>query len=69
MPEITQVGRVMVPVSDQDSAIAFYRDKLGFEVPRTFRSATATAGSRSRRRGAARRSRSSHPRATTRSGA
>jgi catechol 2,3-dioxygenase-like lactoylglutathione lyase family enzyme len=32
MPEITQVGRVMVPVSDQDSAIAFYRDKLGFEV-------------------------------------
>ncbi|HEX5852011.1 MAG TPA: VOC family protein [Solirubrobacteraceae bacterium] len=28
---ITQVGTVIVPVSDQDRAIAFYRDKLGFE--------------------------------------
>lgn len=28
---ITEVGRVMVPVSDQDEAIAFYADKLGFE--------------------------------------
>jgi catechol 2,3-dioxygenase-like lactoylglutathione lyase family enzyme len=32
MSGITQVGRVIVPVSDQDKAIAFYRDKLGFEV-------------------------------------
>jgi catechol 2,3-dioxygenase-like lactoylglutathione lyase family enzyme len=32
MPQITQVGRVMVPVADQDSAIAFYRDKLGFSL-------------------------------------
>jgi len=32
MPAITQVGRVMVPVADQDSAIAFYRDQLGFTV-------------------------------------
>ena len=32
MPQITQVGRVMVPVADQDAAIAFYRDKLGFQV-------------------------------------
>ena len=29
---ITQVGRVMVPVSDQDKAIAFYVEKLGFEL-------------------------------------
>ena len=29
---ITQVGRVMVPVSDQDRAIAFYVEKLGFEL-------------------------------------
>jgi catechol 2,3-dioxygenase-like lactoylglutathione lyase family enzyme len=29
---ITQVGTVMVPVSDQDRAIAFYTDKLGFEL-------------------------------------
>jgi catechol 2,3-dioxygenase-like lactoylglutathione lyase family enzyme len=29
---IKQVGRVMVPVSDQDNAIAFYTEKLGFEV-------------------------------------
>ena len=29
---INQVGRVMVPVSDQDNAIAFYTEKLGFEV-------------------------------------
>lgn len=32
MSGITQVGRVMVPVSDQDEAIAFYRDKLGFSL-------------------------------------
>ena len=29
---ITQVGRVMVLVSDQDRAIAFYVEKLGFEL-------------------------------------
>jgi catechol 2,3-dioxygenase-like lactoylglutathione lyase family enzyme len=29
---ITQVGTVIVPVSDQDRAIAFYRDVLGFET-------------------------------------
>ncbi len=29
---ITQLGTVMVPVSDQDQAIAFYTDKLGFEL-------------------------------------
>jgi catechol 2,3-dioxygenase-like lactoylglutathione lyase family enzyme len=28
---ITDVGRVMVPVADQDKAIDFYVDKLGFE--------------------------------------
>ena len=32
MPRITQVGRVMVPVSDQDEAIAFYTSKLGFSL-------------------------------------
>lgn len=32
MARITQVGRVMVPVSNQDEAIAFYRDNLGFSV-------------------------------------
>ena len=31
MSLITQVGRVMVPVGDQDEAIAFYTDKLDFE--------------------------------------
>ena len=29
--KITQVGTVIVPVSDQDNAIAFYTEKLGFE--------------------------------------
>jgi catechol 2,3-dioxygenase-like lactoylglutathione lyase family enzyme len=29
---ITQVGRVMVPVSDQDEAIAFYTSTLGFSL-------------------------------------
>jgi catechol 2,3-dioxygenase-like lactoylglutathione lyase family enzyme len=29
---IKQVGRVMVPVSDQDRAIEFYTGKLGFTV-------------------------------------
>jgi catechol 2,3-dioxygenase-like lactoylglutathione lyase family enzyme len=28
---ITQVGTVIVPVSDQEKAIAFYTEKLGFE--------------------------------------
>lgn len=28
---ITEVGRVMVPVADQDRAIEFYVEKLGFE--------------------------------------
>jgi catechol 2,3-dioxygenase-like lactoylglutathione lyase family enzyme len=32
VPRITQVGRVMVPVSDQDRAIAFYTEKLGFSL-------------------------------------
>jgi catechol 2,3-dioxygenase-like lactoylglutathione lyase family enzyme len=29
---ITSVGRVMVPVADQDHAIEFYTGKLGFEL-------------------------------------
>jgi catechol 2,3-dioxygenase-like lactoylglutathione lyase family enzyme len=32
MARITQVGRVLVPVSDQDEAIEFYRTVLGFEL-------------------------------------
>jgi catechol 2,3-dioxygenase-like lactoylglutathione lyase family enzyme len=28
---ITQVGTIIVPISDQDAAIAFYTEKLGFE--------------------------------------
>jgi catechol 2,3-dioxygenase-like lactoylglutathione lyase family enzyme len=29
--QITEVGAVMVPVSDQDKALEFYTEKLGFE--------------------------------------
>jgi len=32
MPQITKVGRVIVPVSDQDEAIAFYTNTLGFSL-------------------------------------
>jgi catechol 2,3-dioxygenase-like lactoylglutathione lyase family enzyme len=32
VPQITQVGRVLVPVEDQDEAIAFYTEKLGFTL-------------------------------------
>ncbi len=32
MPQITTVGRVMVPVADQDAGIAFYTGKLGFSL-------------------------------------
>jgi len=32
MSPVTHVGRVMVPVADQDAAISFYTDKLGFEL-------------------------------------
>ena len=30
MPHVRNLGRVMVPVSDQDAAISFYEEKLGF---------------------------------------
>jgi catechol 2,3-dioxygenase-like lactoylglutathione lyase family enzyme len=29
--KITHIGTVIVPVTDQDRALAFYQDKLGFE--------------------------------------
>lgn len=32
MASITKLGRVIIPVSDQDEAIAFYTGKLGFTV-------------------------------------
>ena len=32
MTSITRVGRVMVPVRDQDAGIAFYTETLGFEL-------------------------------------
>ena len=32
MSGITRVGRVMVPVADQDAGIAFYTGTLGFEL-------------------------------------
>ncbi|HVA61806.1 MAG TPA: VOC family protein [Mycobacteriales bacterium] len=32
MAKITKLGRVMVPVADQDEAISFYTTKLGFSV-------------------------------------
>jgi len=32
MAHVDKLGRVIVPVSDQDAAIAFYTEKLGFTV-------------------------------------
>jgi catechol 2,3-dioxygenase-like lactoylglutathione lyase family enzyme len=32
VPRITQIGRVTVPVSDQDAGIAFCTGSLGFSV-------------------------------------
>lgn len=32
MPQVTRVGRVVVPVTDQDEAIAFYTSRLGFTL-------------------------------------
>lgn len=32
MSHITKLGRVMIPVSDQDEAIAFYTNTLGFSL-------------------------------------
>ncbi len=32
MANISKLGRVIVPVSDQDAAVAFYTEKLGFTV-------------------------------------
>ena len=54
MPRITQLGRVMVPVADQDAAIAFYTDKLGFslaaDVPLRGRGALGRGRAAARRR-------------------
>ncbi len=32
MPHVTHLGRVMVPVADQDAGIAFYTETLGFSL-------------------------------------
>lgn len=32
MPQVTQIGRVLVPVSNQDAAIEFYTKTLGFTL-------------------------------------
>ena len=48
MPQVTQLGRVMVPVSDQDAAIAFYTSKLGFSLVADLPFGES-AGSKSRR--------------------
>lgn len=32
MPQVSHIGRVMVPVSDQDRAIEFYTKTLGFTL-------------------------------------
>jgi catechol 2,3-dioxygenase-like lactoylglutathione lyase family enzyme len=32
MPHLTQIGRVLVPVADQDAAIGFYTKTLGFSL-------------------------------------
>ena len=32
MPQIRKLGRVMVPVHDQDEGIAFYTETLGFTL-------------------------------------
>jgi catechol 2,3-dioxygenase-like lactoylglutathione lyase family enzyme len=32
MAQVKQIGRVLVPVSNQDQAIKFYTDKLGFSL-------------------------------------
>jgi catechol 2,3-dioxygenase-like lactoylglutathione lyase family enzyme len=32
VPRITEVGRVIVPVADQDAALAFYTGRLGFSL-------------------------------------
>jgi catechol 2,3-dioxygenase-like lactoylglutathione lyase family enzyme len=32
MTQIKEIGRTIIPVSDQDAAISFYTEKLGFSV-------------------------------------
>jgi catechol 2,3-dioxygenase-like lactoylglutathione lyase family enzyme len=32
MAQVDKLGRVIIPVADQDAAIAFYTEKLGFTV-------------------------------------
>jgi len=42
MLQITQVGRLMVPVSDQDAAIPFYRDRVAMARCRCWSSFVTT---------------------------
>jgi len=55
---ITKLGRVIIPVSDQDAAIAFYTQKLGFSVASDIPFGNGDRWSRWRRRAAEPRSRS-----------
>jgi catechol 2,3-dioxygenase-like lactoylglutathione lyase family enzyme len=56
MPRITQVGRVIIPVSDQDAAIAFYTKTPGFSLIADAPFGKGAVASKSPRRVAARRS-------------
>ena len=66
MPHLKQLGSATVPVADQDTAIAFYTEKLGFSLTRTFLSARETAESRCHLLAAAPQSPSSRQTATFR---
>ena len=65
MPQITQLGRVIVPVSNQDAAIAFYTEKLGFSLTADVPFGDGDRWVEGRPRTAAPRSRSRGPRVTT----
>jgi catechol 2,3-dioxygenase-like lactoylglutathione lyase family enzyme len=63
---INTLGVVCIPVSDQDKAIEFYVDTLGFEKRADIPFGNGFAGSRSRHPGLPRRSRSPHRRRASR---
>ena len=62
---VNKISTVVVPVSDQDRAIAFYVETLGFEKRIDVPSATATSGSRWPRPAGAQPWLWCHPRADT----
>ncbi|HEX7164342.1 MAG TPA: VOC family protein [Trebonia sp.] len=65
MGQVSTIGRVLIPVADQDKAIEFYTQMLGFTLTADVPYGNGDRWVEVTRRAAARRSRCARRRATT----